>query len=91
MSDFAELELTRLAREGRTPKQDAPFGEHLLRMSVEDFMAAAKLFPDLLSNDPQESSEAMDRFFNSPLAEPYRIARTAAQVKLAPRRRVLSK
>jgi hypothetical protein len=80
-----ELEVTRLAREGRIERRDAPIGEHLLRLPVEDFLALIKLFPDLNSPDPVESSKAMDRFFNSPLAEKYRIARTATQVKRAPR------
>lgn len=80
-----ELEVTRLAREGRIERRDAPFGEHLLRLPVEDFLALIKLYPDLNSPDPVESSKALDKFFNSPLAEKYRIARTAVQVQRAPR------
>lgn len=79
------MDLTRLAREGRTPKQNLPFGEHTLRMSYEDFRAICRLYPDIASKDPIEQSEALDRFFAGPFAEKFRVARTPTQVRRAPR------
>lgn len=81
----AELELTRLAREGRTPRQNAPFGEHTLRLSWEDLKAASLLYPGILSKDPIEQSKALDEFFASPISEQFRVARTPAQVQRAPK------
>jgi hypothetical protein len=60
-------------------------------MSVEDFLALSKLYPDIGSKDPIESSKALDRFFNSPLSEPYRVARRAAQVQRSPRPPIIVK
>jgi hypothetical protein len=81
----AELELTRLAREGRTDRRNPAGGEHLMRLPWEDLKALEPFFPGILSRDPIEQSRALDRLFASPLAEKYRVSRTPAQVRRAPR------
>lgn len=85
----SELELTRLAREGRTAKQNPAGGEHMLRLPWEDLKALARFFPGLLSVDPKESSAALDELFKSPLCDKYRVARTPTQVQRNPRRPII--
>lgn len=88
---LAELTLTRLAREGRTTRQNAPCGEHTMRLAWEDLKAFAMIFPGLMSKNPLEQSAAFDELFASPLSEPFRVARTPAQVRRAPRRPIVVK
>jgi len=86
----AELNETRLAREGRLGrKHAAAAGEHLLRIPYEDLKALEPLFPGVLSQDPLEQTAALDRLFASPLCEKYRVARTPTQVLRAPARPIL--
>lgn len=57
-----------------------------MRLSWEDLKAFAMLFPGLMSKDPREQTAAFDELFESPLSEPFRVARTPTQVKRSPRR-----
>lgn len=70
-----QLEEIAKARVGVTPRRDAPFGRHMLRIPTQDWEAIKRLYPDLINTDPTIANKEWERFERSAFAEPYRVSR----------------
>lgn len=60
-----------------------------MRLAWEDLKALSLFFPGLMSKNPLEQTAAFDELFESPLSEPFRVARTPTQVLRSPRRPII--
>jgi hypothetical protein len=69
------LDINKGARDGTIAHRNPDFGQHTLRIPIEDFAALYRLYPGLIARDPDEKSAAWEAFHNSPFAEPYRLNR----------------
>jgi hypothetical protein len=77
---FAVLDQVRRVREGIDPHRHAPFAQHTMRIPEHDFYALCKLYPDLISTDPDAKQAAWARLESSAFADPYRVGRVVRGV-----------
>jgi hypothetical protein len=77
----AVLKLVQRVREGIEPHRHVPsangdtWARHTFRIPERDFWALCRLYPALVSLDPEEKQRAWDAFELSPFSEAYRIGR----------------
>lgn len=71
----AILEQVARVRNGIDPHRHAPFARHTMRIPEQDFYALCKLYPDLISIDPEKKQAAWDHAERSPLFEAYRVGK----------------
>lgn len=78
----AILDANRRVREGADPRpRRLDCGETTFRIPYADFAMLRRMFPGLASRDGKERFEAWKKFRDSPFSEPYRVVRSAAQVR----------